>query len=439
MSIQILLEGNQAVFRPGDVIHGKVIYQLTKSKNIEKATISLSGLLKTEYIPMQNGNAALLQGPRRPSREKIELFDTQQVVLFQGPYKVPPQTFEWPFEVVLPRTCSRGSSSAGRVPPENLSTNAPGLPANDADIDLPPSYKWRDMLVGRDASAEIAYSLSVSVSSGGRLGGLFSGDSHELSLVVRPPFTPASQSLDLKPTAYDVFPTVAWSSSQLRPAERRLSLKNKMKSTFSSDPTLKTPCLAFTLVAYVPRSLDLHQRFALSFSVRHERKTENDPESPTLELCHLALVLKGHTTMIVGRTGLFQEERMTQGEELLANHKVELPTALHLPIEGDMITVAEDLCLADWLGKEAVENPETLLSDFTTWAVKLGHRLAMQVTVRHAETEKEFKFAMQVPIELKHSETGTVQHQGGESSSKFDQEQLPRYERDEKPPLEYSQ
>lgn len=438
MSIEIQLEGNQVVFHPGDVIRGKVVYQLAKSKTIDKVILSLSGLIKTEYIPMQNGNAAILQGPRRPSREKIELFDTQEVVLFQGPYKVPPQTFEWPFELALPKTCSRGSAAAGRGSADTLPPNASGMPANDAVINLPPNYKWRDMLVGRDASAEISYNLSVNVSSGGRLGGLFSGDSYELPLTVRPSLTSPDQSLDLKPTAYDVFPSVSWSSSQLRPAERRLSLRNKMKSTFSSDPTLKTPCLAFTLVVHVPRSLDLHQRFAVSFSVRHERKTENDPDSPTLELCDLSLVLMAHTTMIVGRMGLFQEERVTQGEQILAAHKPQLSTALKLPIEGDMILAAEDLCLADWLGKEVAERPDALLSDFSTWVVKVGHRLAMQATVRHAETEKEFKFATQVPFELRRSGgSGVSQHQAQGGSSA--QEQLPRYERDEKPPLEYSE
>lgn len=430
MSIKIQLQGEQVVFHPGDIIRGKVIYQLTKSKSIDKAVLSLNGLIKTEYIPIQQGNAALIQGPRRPSREKIVLFDPQQLVLFQGPYKVPAQTFEWPFEVTLPRTCRRGSV------PDASSASVPGIPPNDAEIDLPPTYKWRDMLVGRDATAEIKYDMSIAVSSGGRLGTLFSGDSYELPLIVRPSLVLMNQSLDLKATAYDVFPSVAWSSNQLRPADRRLSLKDKMKSTFSSDPTLKTPCLAFKLVAHIPRSLDLHQRFAIAFSVRHERKTENDPDSPTLELTSLALILKSHNTMIVGRLGLFQEERMTQGEEPLANHKVQLPRALHLPIEGDMVLVADDLCLADWLGRDKVEKPESLYSDFTTWVLKLGHRLAMQVTVRHAETEKEFKFAMQVPIELRRS-NGSIPDDGTDGSSRPDQEQLPKYERHEEPPLEY--
>lgn len=126
---------------------------------------------------------------------------------------------------------------------------------------------------------------------------------------------------------------------------------------------------------------------------------------------------------------------MAQGETLLVKYTYPMPKeGIGIGTDGQMVTIVEGTCLEDWFrnGKVEVEGEREMwnMADFATWVVKLGHRIAVQMTIRHEETGKDFKIGTQVPVEVRRS--GSLE--GGIGSSADHDEDLPRYGDDVKPP-----
>ena len=423
MSIRLELSDHHdittATFRPGDIIRGTVIYDLPRQRTIRCATIEFKGTVETEYIPVQQNNIALVANPRRPSHEKTILV-TERVTLFEGPYSVPTQVFRWPFQFEIPGKCA---------PPEWVKVK---LPLDDGgelrEVDLPPSYAWNGQEITHQAKAVISYKLKVKVERDG----LLNNDEKKQVITIRQQAQRLTD-LPLKPTGYD-FPPVSWSSGKLRPAERRLSLKDRMKSSFSSDPALKSPTLSFQARVYMPNALHASQRFPISVSVSHQKTTNLDPDDPTIILQELKLTLRTHTWIAISTSGFLQRPVAPRGDEILAEHQVHLAHQDPLPLGGALTEVANGLCIGDWWNGD---NPGGPPGDFLTWVVQLRHKMAVEVVLKHVESDKNFRMLALFPLKLLNpprdsTEAGTSAGMAGFDYK--DEEELPGYGDDSRPP-----
>lgn len=412
MSIKVVIDGvtdvNSTIFHPGETIRGSVKYKITKQRTIQNATLKLEGSLKAEYIPVQQNSSAmtLLQGPRRPNKLSRILLENN-TKLFDGPYDVPPQEFEWPFEFTIPWTTEIAMPTQQN---EGQSVNV--------QMDLPPSYNWYNQAIAHTVHAQVAYRLIVKI----ECSGLLKNDSLEQILTIRRQRDASEPITELKPRRHDL-PPISWSSQDLRPAERRLSLGQKMKSKVSKDPALRAPTLTFTSAVYVPDSIGISQRFDVNFSLSYKRESENDPEDPTFVLAKLRLTWSERTTMNMPKTGLFTHETRCQNELILARREIDLNRGIEVLGEGQLIEIAKDVCVNDWLEKSSA----TLPGDFDIFVIQLHYRLAVELEVKHEESGKVFRLSTSCPIRLVDEISNEAPKYQAESSSTTDHEQLPAY------------
>ncbi|KAK5088759.1 hypothetical protein LTR05_002981 [Lithohypha guttulata] len=418
MALQIklrqYLDADPATFEPGETISGSVVYRTIKQRSIQHAAISFDGSIKIEYIPTGQNNAGLgfASGPRRPNKYRNTLID-DRVTLFEGPYDVPPQVFEWPFEFTIPQTC-RLIADGESI--EQMRSVSPNTTAPGEDV-LPPSYVWHHQTIGRNARVDVVYKLSVDV----KCSGLLNNDSIERVVTIRQQQGHPISSTDQKPTRCD-FPSISWASNSLRLPGERVSFKQKMKSTFSSDPALKPPSLSFKAAAYLPHNIGLSQRFKIGMSVEQQKLAEHDSEDPSLLLEKMSLTLKTHTTIAVPKTGLFTQERLCQGEEILAQHEVLLGNnGIDLPTDGRLVDAADGLCLQDWLK----DDHKKILASLETSILHVGYRLAVDIILRHEKTNKQFRLGTQGPFAL----FNTVESAQGKSNYGISEQEeaLPTY------------
>lgn len=414
MSIEIVVDGvtdlNKSNFHPGETVRGRVKYKVSKQRTIQTAAITLNGSLKAEYIPVQQNNSALVlvQGPRRPNKLKVSLFE-HTTKLFDGPYSVPPQEFDWPFEFIIPNETET-----------ELTRQRSGTQSLDFVFDLPPSYTWSHQPIAHNVYAEIAYKLAVKV----ECSGLLKNDSLDQVLILRQRRNTSGLESEVKPRR-NALPLVSWTSHELRPAERRLSLSQKMKSKVSKDPALKAPTLTFESAVYLPHAVDLQIPFSISFSLTHRTENENDPSDPSFVLEKLRLTWSERTSITLPKTGIFTNESLSKGEIILARRDIELIQKIEIPAEGQVVEIARDICISDWLEKDKANIP----GDFDTFVIQLGYRLAVELEIRHVESEKTFRLSTSCPIRLLDAAPDQLPEYAAGSSALQHDEQLPAYAR----------
>jgi len=360
MSLRLELENHepQGYYYPGQEIRGNVIFQLPKQRKIASASITFRGKIDTEHIESRRSTAGNTHGPRARAHEVMRLFEYSHS-LFQGPFDVPPQTFSWPFTFTIPKHVEQrriGNKSPGFIP--------------DGIAPLPPSFTWEDHTFTHDARARIKYKLVAYVDSGG----LFKNEETELAVpIYRYTRVPPPIPQILK---HEFFPSQCWSSRDLR--NQPHTLKQKLKHITSSDPELKTPCIAFKAYVHFPLQLAPHQKTAIAFSILHHRVTPNDPESPDLVLDALRLNLKSHTAMTAARSGFgpsfsLMGDRYCEGRNPEAGKTLSFAPA-RLSLTGEEVYLSNDVCLADWR-----QGGLPYMGDFETYTIKSAHVMKVEV------------------------------------------------------------
>lgn len=414
-------------YYPGQLLHGTLTYILPKQRTLNNITLTLRAKLETNYVetrgPTGGGlaGAGLTHGPRRPMREIIRLFEESRT-LFQGPYSVPAQTFEWRFDFTVPKRVNvdRSGLSSGKKGGHK------GF-INDGFGDLPPSFEWHDRTVIHDASAKIKYKLVARVESGG----LFGTDEKEWPVVIRRVAKyPDPQLISVQKE----FQPVSWSSQKLRPEGEKLNVRQRLRSIVSDDPALATPSLNFKAWIGMPRCFSADQSFDVDFALTYDRRADIDPENPGLILDSVKFSLRARTQILVKRGSLvgitISGDRQCQGHYTVAEHFVKLGTGgngLPLPLDGAVVKIG-NICIGQWRDGEAVN----LLGDFTTWLVKHGYWIGVDAVVRHRETGKTWNLGTGIPIQLRDRYVPELaDERDGEDG---DGDILPGYEDDVQPP-----
>lgn len=405
-------------YHPGQILSGTLTYNLSKQRTLNSITLTLRGKLEGNYVEIRtNSSLALTQGPRRPMKEVIRLFEDTRM-LFNGPYDVPAQKFEWPFEFHIPPFVEhRRSDEKGR---------SKGF-INDGWGELPPSFDWIDRTMIHDASIKIRYKLVASVQSGG----LFGNEEREWPITIRRVSILPVPGLRSQPAEFGS--GVSWKSHKLRVEGEKLGMRQRLKSVVSDDPALKMPGINFRAWVHMPRCFSATQKFDVGFGILYNKVEENDPEKPILLLENVRLILKSRTQMTIKRgefVGMtITGDRKCEGWQVVADHMVKFGVGKDqiLPLDGESVHVGE-MCVGDWKNREGA----VLLGNFVTWTVKYGYWLAVEASVRHKDTGKVFTLDTGFSVELRDTYAPELSGKAGRANGNEDE--LPQYGDDVRPP-----
>lgn len=391
-------------YLPGQRLAGKVIYVAKGQQTLKDVTISFKGKIDTRF--RENHNRFT---------ESILLFHLSEP-LFKGPFNVQPQTFEWEFDFLVP-THIRYDRAQGGL---NQHVIVGGVSRT------PPSFYHEHTQFDHSASAEIKYKLVAEA----QVSGLFRDQSTQVSINVRrvrdtpPPLVTIAKHI--------ITPSPCWSNRDLGP--RKHSLKERLQSTISNDPNLKSACVAFDAYVHMPHMLAVTQATRVGVSIQHKTITPNDPMNPTLELVGLELAMRADSRLVVSRESLWGNI-YSNYSELQQSHTLDLEPQ-QLPLNGEVVFVVNDMRLADWTGDPG---KWPYVPDFKTYTVSLEHRMRVDISIRHVESahvfkvRTEFPFAILDPYEPNISELEDSRVYRSIHMSEVDPE-LPAYEDDVAPP-----
>lgn len=420
MSLKIELEhGQQHIYFPGQHVRGVLKYVVWKQKNIHTASIVFRGKVETEYVEGRRGTAGNTHGPRKRAQEIHRLFEYNQQ-LFKGPFDVPPQTFNWPFDFTIPT----------HVESRRVRNTTPGF-IPDGWSTTPPTFAFSDSTFGHNAYAKVRYKLVALVTGGGLTG----NDNLEL------PVTISRLAIDRPPSPRlfinKILPSAIWSSRLLR--QDNHSLKQKFKHAFSDDPNLRTPCIAFRANVHFPKSISASQKFRIAFSIVHINITPNDPLNPELLLVSLRISSKTRTDIVAAAGGIsLSGDRYAKSTNHETDRFVKLkPT--RLPLDGTAVALDQEQCLADWKSEGAL----AWLPDFATYTIRYSHIIKMYAIVSHPQTNHQFELKTEFPFEVLEPHASELSGVSGiaiepeyrSDAMELEENDLPRYEDDVRPPM----
>lgn len=418
MSLKIELDhgsNSSQHYYPGQTLTGKVIANFTKQQSVTITTITFRGKIDTEYIESRAGSAGNTHGPRRRAHETIRLFEIQHT-LFQGPYDVIPQTFEWPFMFNIPVDCNHtrvGNTSPGFIP------DGPSL--------LPPTFEHIETTFAHDARCRVKYKLVAAVQSGG----MFKNHSTELPVQL----SRCSMTKAPWPVLIDrpFRPSPNWSSSSLR--EQSLTFKQKLKHITSSDPELQTPCIAFGAFIHFPEQLAPEQQASIAFSIRHKQITQNDPEAPILMLQSVKLQLKAQFAMLASKSGIpsLSGDRYCDSQAWAAD-KVLLFNPMQLSLTGEKAVLTDSFQLSEWSSRPK------LIGEFSTYTIRTHYKIRVEAEVRHPATGHIFIMRNEFPFRVldQYRDMVPANDQNHGQTAEVDHE-LPAYDEDRPPEHEDAQ
>ena len=274
MSLQVLLDqpgGRNQVYCPGHKVSGKVIFRIAGQEKVDDVHVIFKGVV-LNHITTGNGNS------RQRHNEKIVLFRSMQS-LFRGPYTISAQAMEWPFEFRFPESVSHARNRDGGYIP-------------DGTAQLPPDFQIKKGIVS-DQVASVTYSLKIHVNKG--------TFTRHVKQIVPLQFTPMSLTLTPLPAIFErPFDHERWTSNDLR--QEKHTFKQKWSHVFSDNPEFRTPSIGFRASLHMPGGLAPGQSTPLSFSLKHNISTPNDPPTPTLMLERVSFALQATTDWICGST-----------------------------------------------------------------------------------------------------------------------------------------
>ncbi|KAF4553782.1 Hypothetical protein D9617_6g095150 [Elsinoe fawcettii] len=361
IKVEIAVPTNTHIFAPGDVIHGKVIYDIRGSQEkLDDVQVVFRGKMTTK-ITRNSGGGANGNRQRKTNREEIYLFKNS-VQLFRGPFDMQPQRLEWPFEVQFPDACSWNREKHG----DDQTYAPPG------QIPLPPSFS---MSLG-SAEAVVDYLLKVKVNDGSL--------TRSQEQVIPLQFSPLAPTPQPDPILRLVsFPYTKWSSRELRPEKH--DFKQKMRHVFTSDPSLKTPEINFSLKFGIPNRMYPGQVAPLALALTYKQSAPVDPEAPTLVLESLGISLKSNT-IFRARSTFSDWDKDEQQQVAYVSYKCNTP----MPLDGTTIHPVADFGIASFQRSSQAKG-QMLPPDFISWTINHSHYVKANVCIRHKESGHLFE------------------------------------------------
>ncbi|RHZ67137.1 uncharacterized protein CDV56_106141 [Aspergillus thermomutatus] len=279
MSLNIYIEDPRQCYAENDIIRGRVIFDCPRDfHEIKDVRLTFSGCSKAR-IQKVKGPAA----PTGSYQSKCILFERERILVPAEEYKVPPTTYEWPFEF--------------RFPPhmESQNTWPEARPfRSDENQPLPPSFDAECHNSQRRISASIEYRLKVQVFKPQR--GLFERRSPAFEKVLHLPFVPMAarahaHAIELE-KKQKIDRTFTVRSLCLLPenTDRFLSVQERFKSWLSPA---QLPYFSFGVDFWYPSYLVHGMPIRLLLDVNPFIDNTNAPRIPEIVLQTISITLVG--------------------------------------------------------------------------------------------------------------------------------------------------
>ncbi|KAF4211087.1 hypothetical protein CNMCM5878_003146 [Aspergillus fumigatiaffinis] len=317
MSLNIYIDEPRQYYAANDIIRGRVIFDCPRDfQQIKDVRLTFSGCSKAKIQK--------IKGPAAPTgsyQSKCILFQRERILLPAEEYKVPPATYEWPFEF--------------RFPPHVESQNAwpeSGSFRVDENQPLPPSFHAECHNSLRRISARIEYRLKVQVFKPTK--GLFERKSPVFEKLLHLPFVPMAArahtraiELEKKQKTDRIF-TVRSLSLLPENTDRSLSVQERLKAWLSPG---QLPYFSFGVEFRYPLYLVQGKPIQLLLDVKPLIDNSNAPRIPEVVMQSLSITLVGRTAaraspvLMGSMSGEVDEETM-----LLSK------TSLRMAVSGQM-------------------------------------------------------------------------------------------------------
>lgn len=361
MSLNIYLEDPRQYYAENDMIKGRIVFNCPRDfQQLKNVTLTFSGCSKAK-IRKVKGPA----GPTGSYQSKCILFKRERILVPAEECKIPPTTYEWPFEF--------------RFHPHVASPNAwPEAESFRVDENqpLPPSFNTECHNSLRRVSASIEYRLKVQIFKPTK--GLFERKSPVFEKVLHLPLIPMAArahthviELEKKQKINRTF-TVRSLSLLPGNTDRSLSVQERFKAWLSPG---QLPYFSFGVEFRYPLYLVAGTPIPLLLEVKPLIDNSNAPHVPEIVLQTASITLIGRTAaraspLLMGSmSGQMDEETM-----LLSK------TSLRMVISGQM-------GLSERFGQ--ISFPTTYVT-FSTFNLSRSYRLRISLVFECAG--KLFKF-----------------------------------------------
>ena len=368
MGLGILLDEPKAVFVAGDVVKGRVVLQSNKDEAVGAVLISFTGRAKTK-LRRRNGNnrSDIYRGRGNFFRYSKELY--------QGHYTLRANTYQWPFEFSFP-------SQTDPTVPSDVFDSSPPFQSNSTVHPLPPTFSHSTSGFGRRFESYVEYKLDATITRpASSYKFLPSNLENELALKYLPCRAVQQPNLGLRSTQR----LFTARSLRLIPskADAKLSMKERMKSTFSKSDL---PSASFSLTVEFPTQIYPGGPFPLRLSMQHTSST--CPGKPDIFLRSVNVEVK---TKVLVCAPAFYSDRTDHDSW---RHQILNCLDLHVKVPDSQRAAQPDSVrdAALWLDLSSLGNPSTrsIQTDFNTYNIAIFNRLDIELKVSCADQSFTF-------------------------------------------------
>ena len=289
-NIKIHLDSPRRVWHPGDIVSGKVELITTEQVDVEKVNIRLEGRAKVKVVRRQNKNT-------HTYRSRI-IFFVFESTLFKGPFTLKPGTLEWPFAFDIPEQCSNNPRAFG----SNVLQYPPGFKLDQsASLTLPPTVtSYDEDPFSSSKSCYVSYGLLAKL----HVASSFRWDRDQFLSINLQPYREQIVPDDV--VYSDVIRKITIRSLHLDPevGKRSLTLKERWKSTFSSD---EIPKSCFSIRVELPKSGIAGMPAKAMLRLVYDHKESTAPEVPQILLTDATYSIREQVAAVVQAFHVFDD------------------------------------------------------------------------------------------------------------------------------------
>ncbi|KAK1764508.1 hypothetical protein QBC33DRAFT_547439 [Phialemonium atrogriseum] len=384
--LEILLDGGESTYRPGDTITGRVVRSAPIVSSQASLNIQFHGRSKSK-MTVSRGQAGT-----SVYRGRFNFFDPGQnrQQLFYGPIHIPPDGAmkEWPFAITVPTALDPSTVATGN---QQKASYLPLGPHDVATHSLPPVFHASGVwMITTTYHCFVEYFLEAELNAEGTAG---STDKATLPVNVIPAYTPdmitdfdlSRRSFLCRISTYHLVPGMEAAS---------LSFQQRTQKFFGSS---KVPQFAFSLQVECPGILQLGNPHLVPFRVlvipdRTQTTEAIRDNSQTVTLTAMNFEIRASTKLICRGTlapHTSSETRKVGFDLKSAIAQLGAPIVLPSGEKSEPLDVGALLQLSITSATPRGQGPFSrykgqLYPSFETYNIKHNHRLRWELTVTTA-------------------------------------------------------
>ena len=372
----VIDRSNSTTNIPGNTISGHVFLDAQNEVHMERVSIRMSGRCKTR-MSVQHGDAYRQRTSHAQSgghtnetiyRGVVSLF-SRSLNLFQGPYTLRPNTYQWPFSITIPMDCCHAEGDEF--------SHEDHYDVNRAQP-LPPSFQSNSGDWTEEARCYVSYELNAKLEVKGML-------HHDLEDEI--PVTIIASGVQRHPELSMVkIPQTVKCRSYHLDGEREnkgLSIHEKFKSFFNSSDL---PTAVFTLTMRLPSNAAIGQPIPVLVSLDHDWTQSTASSLPLVRIVELKVCLNAWTGIRCDRYNNVYGHDYSRPPTTEWDEDQEL-VKLVAPID----LTKEEIDLTRYF---RVAIPNTNVTTFETFNISRQYRLKIKMTLECAQVKNKVEFIM---------------------------------------------